>query len=512
MTNQDPIDESNSAPLQPILGMAHLQQSNISPPPTPAQSSISSLHGNSPQRASMSAQEDAEVIPAVYTTINLDQETISEETKEEAVGGVVEPGNKKIPNNFDGGETTGKTVALIEKLEVDAEDEVATVEEFLITDPVKITENGMGLEGLLAAHKPTDKMDSADIARTGLESEALEAAIFEAKQRPRPEDRSELVLEEEKLDLDQVATAICAITEALHIQKENGAKFSLISSTTIHEAQKQPSGEYAQSIRPGSRLIMFPWVHNAAQLKYASGFYLDDYDAELNAAYFSAHIFLVVVNKDMGPLHLPTIRFEDSLPDYWVGRDGDYNLLKGYVRRTIANFGIVGPPHIVNYGVSSGASLLFESIEDLGYSERSYTNQNGWWQCGLHTILSAWATAFGFQISANCLMEVEQYRLVIDVVNLVLDGQATCSMVVGLLNVIGFVEPLKDHQKTKFFIGELKDMHNIRSTSSLNELILRERNIEANRLDYLLRTARYEDRSGAPGPRPTLKPIETKKH
>lgn len=475
----------------------------------------------------MYAHEDAEFIPVHDTTIDLGEEKTSDETKEVAVNGEGELENTNTIDSIDDREASEETKEMVASIEgfgnvevsgemeeMDSEDEAAMAEEFLNTDPGKITDIGLGLEGILAAYstgKPAE-IDSADLARTGLDFQGLVSAIAEAKQRPRPDDRTELVQEEEKLDLDQVATAICAITEALHLQDENDANFSLISSTTIHEAQKQPPGEYAQSIRPGSQLIMFPWVHNAAQLKYASGFHLDDYDAEFNAAYCNAHIFLVIVKKSMGPLYLPTIRFQDSLPGYWAGREDEYNLMKGYVRRSIANFGTVGPPHIVNHGVSTGSSIPFESLEDLGYKERSCTTQNGWWQCGLHTILSAWATALGFQIDSECEMEEERYTMVVDVVNLVLDGHATCAMVVGLLNAIGFVEPLEVHQKPKYFLGELREKHNIRSTSSLNELILKERNAEANRLDWLIRTARYEDRPGAPGPKPTLKPIETKKH
>lgn len=129
--------------------------------------------------------------------------------------------------------------------------------------------------------------------------------------------------------------------------------------------------------------------------------------------------------------------------------------MKGHVRRTIANFGVVGPPHIVNHGVSTGASISFESFEDLGCDERICTQQTSHWECGLHTILSAWAIAFGFAINSDGQMDDEKYRLAIDVVNLVLDGHATCRMVVGLLEVIDFVRPLEEDKRTKYSSASL---------------------------------------------------------
>lgn len=493
MANKDSINGSNGSPLQRSLDH------------------VSSLNSQSLERTREPAQEDAGSFTVDSTAININEEDTREEpvTVDVSADEIVAPDEATpstdlldyIDDEYATDETE-QTVAIIEgpgsadTLEETEGIEVAR-EELVNAVPAKISKIVSDLEVSLTTSTP------ADIFK------GMVAAIAEAKKRARPEDRTDPVVEE-RLDLDQVATAGYAITEALHLEPENDANLCLISSTTIHESQKQPPGEFAQSIRPRSKL-MFPWVHNSAQLKYASGYHLDDYDAAYNEAYFNAHIFLVIVYLDLGPLHLPAIKFVDSLPNYWYGRDDDYNLMKDHVRRAITNFSLVSPPHIVNHGVSTGASIPFESLEDLGWRERDCTQQNGYWQSGLHTILSAWAHAFELEINFDCRMEERRYRMVLDVVNLVLDGHATCPMVVGLLNAIGFVLPLNQGKKIRYFHGELKDTHNIRSTSSLNDAIIKERNVEANRLDWLIRTARYEDRPGEPGPKPKLKPIITKK-
>jgi hypothetical protein len=179
--------------------------------------------------------------------------------------------------------------------------------------------------------------------------------------RPVTKCRSQSVQFRVRLEIDQVTTAMAAVTEAIHLHRSNDDSFNFLSSTTIHQAKLLGGNEMARGIRPGS-FLMFPWVHNETYLELATGVEIPNYAEEIAKLEISAHIFLVHVHEKIGPLRLPSLEFLDSVPGFWEsGRNPLYlKWTNCQVQKTAPNFGVLGPPPLINGIRLEGAKIPFE--------------------------------------------------------------------------------------------------------------------------------------------------------
>lgn len=298
---------------------------------------------------------------------------------------------------------------------------------------------------------------------------------------PETDLYSEFISGEKLLEWEKVIVPIAAVTEAIKWGPED-MKMPFFDVTSEQRIRLAKTGKtdyanyfYVSSLRPGKPLLI-PWVYNFEEVvatAFKSG------DAGLHKKIANAdkklrsHIFLLLISVNRGHCE---IRIYDSKRMWFRDNPIVWSLVLSSIRTVIRNMEWF--PHDAANEAHAAACDGLHALQDPRFGPEVEVQvaeqQEGGWQCGVHTILNAWTVAMNLlpnpRFQHNPENPKDFYNLAINTINLVVAGLANSDLIYTFLVGYAYALPSKTRDQCPSF-GRLDDIHRISSISDLDEHI-----------------------------------------